>query len=258
MKYIAMLGLLMIAMTGDVYAEKMYVSNVIKVTLRTGPGTDHKVLQMLQSGNEVEVMEPGGDWSHVRATGGKEGWILSRFISPDMPSDLLLDGLQEKYDKLKARTSELEEGNAKYLEENKRLVAELEKATTSLNTISGSYESLKQESSDFLALKSKYEEATLNLAKQSQKSNGIKRVAAPEKHQDRTVGSRGSLFRVYHWIQHQKTASSFILALLTIGKGNSISRPIMCFVNIIAESICGIDLSQVSYMSGENVYEGRI
>jgi hypothetical protein len=126
MKYMAMLGLLMIALTCDAYAEKMYVSNIIKVTLRTGAGIDHKVIQMLQSGNEVEVLEPGGDWSRVRSTTGKEGWILSRFLSPEMPSDLMLDALQEKYDKQLARTSVLEIENAKYVEENKRLASELE------------------------------------------------------------------------------------------------------------------------------------
>jgi len=173
MKYMAMLGLLMIALTGDAYAEKMYVTNIIKVTLRTGAGTDHKVIQMLQTGNEVEVLEPGGDWSRVRSTTGKEGWILSRFLSPEMPSDLMLDALQGKYDKLLARTSVLEAENAKYVEENKRLVSELDQITASLNKISNSYETLKQESADFLSLKSKYEEATLNLEKQTRRATEL-------------------------------------------------------------------------------------
>ncbi|MFH2066344.1 MAG: TIGR04211 family SH3 domain-containing protein [Pseudomonadota bacterium] len=173
MKYMAMLGLLMIALTGDAYAEKMYVTNIIKVTLRTGAGIDHKVIQMLQTGNEVEVLELGGDWSRVRATTGKEGWILSRFLSPEMPSDLMLDALQGKYDKLLARTSVLEAENVKYIEENKRLVSELDQITASLNKISNGYETLKQESSDFLSLKSKYEEATLNLEKQTRRATEL-------------------------------------------------------------------------------------
>lgn len=173
MKYMAMLGLLMIALTGDAYAEKMYVSNIIKVTLRTGAGIDHKVIQMLQSGNEVEVLELGGDWSRVRTTIGNEGWILSRFLSPEMPSDLMLDALQEKYDKLLAWTSVLEVENAKYVEENKRLASELDQVTASLNKISNSYETLKQESSDFLALKSKYEEVTANLENQTRRATEL-------------------------------------------------------------------------------------
>lgn len=173
MRYLVILGLLMFAVTGSAFAEKMYVSNIIKVTLRTGPGTDHKVVQMLQSGNEVEVLEPGGDWSHVQATSGKEGWVLSRFLSPDMPSDRLLDALQGKYDRLQEHAAGLEKENAKYIEENKRLSEELAVATASLSKTSSSYETLKQESSDFLAMKSKYEEATRNLEKQTKRATEL-------------------------------------------------------------------------------------
>jgi SH3 domain protein len=173
MRYLVISGLLMLIVTGNAFAEKMYVSNIIKVTLRTGPGTDHKVVQMLQSGNEVEVLEPGGDWSHVMATNGKEGWVLSRFLSPDMPSDRLLEALQAKYDRLQERAASLEKENAKYVEENKRLAEELAVATASLTKTSGNYEALKRESSDFLALKSKYEEATRNLEEQTKRATEL-------------------------------------------------------------------------------------
>lgn len=173
MRYITLIGLLMIALAGDVYAEKMYVSNVIKVTLRTGPGTEHKVVQMLLSGNEVEVLDPGGDWSHVLATSGKEGWILSRFLSPEMPSDLLLEVLQKKYDKLRIRAATLDEENKKYNEENQKLFVELAQTSTSLKKISDSYDTLKKESTDFLKLKSRYEQVTLRLQNQTSRATEL-------------------------------------------------------------------------------------
>jgi len=173
MRYIAFVGLFMIALTGHAYAEKMYVTNVIKVTLRTGPGTDHKVVQMLLSGAEVEVIEPGGDWSHVRTTSGKDGWILTRFISPDTPSALLLAALQKKQDKLLVRAAALDEENKKYVEENQRLAAELTRASTSLEEISNLYETLKKESTEFLKLKSKYEQANLGLQRQTSRATEL-------------------------------------------------------------------------------------
>jgi len=162
MKHIALACALIITLTSTVYAERMYVVNALKVTLRTGPGTDNKVVQMLESGQEVDVLEPGKDWSRVLAIGGKEGWTLSRFISPEMPSDLLLKSLTQKYDNLFAHAADLEE-------ENKQLTAELADIKDALSRMSNEYSNLKKESADFLSLKAKYEKSNLELSFQTKK-----------------------------------------------------------------------------------------
>ncbi|MBA4367246.1 MAG: TIGR04211 family SH3 domain-containing protein [Desulfobacterium sp.] len=176
MRYFAIAGLLMIALTGDVYAEKMYVSDIVKVTLRTGSSLDHRVIQMLESGNEVEVLEPGKDWSRVRSTSGKEGWLLSRYISPEIPSDLVLGELQEKHDKLLVRAASMEEANIKNVEENKKQIEELTRVSASLNEISNRYEILKKESADFLKLQSRYKDVTQKLEKQTRRATELNKL----------------------------------------------------------------------------------
>jgi SH3 domain protein len=176
MKHIALAWLFIIMLTGTGYAERMYVGNIIKVTLRTGPGTDHKVIQMLESGQEVEVLEPGKDWSRVLAVGGKEGWILSRFISPKMPSDLLLADLTQKYEKLFKHASDLEEENARFREENRKVSAELADIKKALSQMSNQYRELKEGSADFLALKAKYEKASLELSKQTDNARELNEI----------------------------------------------------------------------------------
>ena len=173
MKQIALACMLIIALTGTAYAERMYVGNIIKVTLRTGPGTDHKVIQMLESGEEVDVLEPGKDWSRVLAGSGQEGWILSRFISPEMPSDLLLKSLSQKYEKLFAHAADLEEENARFLKENKQLTAELADTKEALSRTGSEYSNLKKESADFLSLKAKYEKANVELSLQTNKAREL-------------------------------------------------------------------------------------
>jgi SH3 domain protein len=162
MKHIALACALIITLTGTVYAERRYVVNTPKVTLRTGPGIDNKVVQMLESGQEVDVLEPGKDWSRVLVIGGKEGWTLSRFISSEMPSDLLLKSLTQKHENLFAHAAGLEE-------ENKQLTAELADIKDALSRMSNEYSNLKKESVDFLILKAKYEKANLELSFQTNK-----------------------------------------------------------------------------------------
>lgn len=176
MRYFAIAGLFILALTCNAYAEKMYISDIVKVTLRTGPSLEHRVIQMLQSGNEIEVLEPGKDWSLVRSTSGKEGWILSRYLSPEIPSDLILGGVQEKYDKLLVRAASMEEANMKFIEENKKQAEDFTRVSASLKEISNQYEMLKKESADFLELQSRYKKVTQELEKQSRRATELNKL----------------------------------------------------------------------------------
>lgn len=156
------------------HAETMYVNNVIKITLRTGPGTDHKVLRMLNSGQELEVIEQGEDWTHVRLPSGVEGWILSRFISPDKPSDLLLKILERKYERLLEKANALSEENKVLKEENTRSSSELQNANEQLSKVSSSFKNLQEGASDYLNLKEKYDETATQLTEQTNRAQALK------------------------------------------------------------------------------------
>ncbi len=61
-----------------------YVTDKLEVTLRTGPGLDYRIVTMLKAGQRLEVLGDGDGWTNVR-TAGKEGWLVSRFISEGVP-----------------------------------------------------------------------------------------------------------------------------------------------------------------------------
>ena len=111
-----------------VQAETMYVDDIVKITVRTGPGIAHKISAMIKSGESVEVLkpeEPEKDWSLVRITNGKEGWVLSRFLKSKEPDGLVLDRLKKKHNALKNQAVSTIEENKVYKKENKRLNSEL-------------------------------------------------------------------------------------------------------------------------------------
>jgi len=176
MKLIVLACAFIITVTGPANAEKMYVGNRVEVTLRTGPGIDYKIVQMLQSGQEVKVLEPGKDWSRVLAIGGKEGWILSRYISPDTPGDLLLADLTQQHEKLMKHAAVLEEENTRFREENQKVTAELAAVKEAWNQLNDRYENLRNESADFLNLKTRYNKANLALSNQTDKVRELNEI----------------------------------------------------------------------------------
>ncbi|UCC57054.1 MAG: TIGR04211 family SH3 domain-containing protein [Gammaproteobacteria bacterium] len=73
---------LILALSGNVLAETRYVSDSLEITMRSGKSTSHGITRMLRSGTPVEILETDkkSGYSHVRTRGGKEGWVLTRFL----------------------------------------------------------------------------------------------------------------------------------------------------------------------------------
>lgn len=69
-------------LAGSAFAETRYVSDRLEVQMRTGKGTQFKILRMLPSGTALEVLEVDQEngYSRVRTRSGVEGWVLSRYL----------------------------------------------------------------------------------------------------------------------------------------------------------------------------------
>jgi len=73
---------LVAAISGLAQAETRYVSDRLEIQMRTGKGTQFKILRMLPSGTALEVLEVDqqNGYSRVRSAGGVEGWVLNRYL----------------------------------------------------------------------------------------------------------------------------------------------------------------------------------
>ncbi len=173
MRFIIFIGVCMILFCSTVQAETMYVTDDIKITLRTGQGIDHKILAMIKPGQKVEVLQPDDEWTQVQLPNGIKGWVLTRFLTHNKPCHLELEVLKKKYETLSAQSALLPKENRVYKEESKRLRAELSGSKEMLMAISESYDTLKKESADFLELKSKHELTSSQLADQTKKVENL-------------------------------------------------------------------------------------
>ncbi len=126
-------------------AEDIYVKGITNITMRTGPGVEHKIVVMVKSGTKLEIIEYQKDWTQVKADSGKIGWVLSRFLTQEIPGALLVDKLREKNSNLLSKFEDVEEKNKKLVDANEILTR-----------VQGKYNKLKKESADFLKLDAEY------------------------------------------------------------------------------------------------------
>ena len=138
----------MVLFSTVVQAETIYVGDNIKITVRTGPGIEHKIVAMIRSGESVEVLKSDEEWSLVRISNGKEGWVLSRFLTSKEPDSVVIERLQQKHKALTEQVVSLIEENKAYKEEINKLNSELKKNKKILNKIKSSNGTLKKKSNE--------------------------------------------------------------------------------------------------------------
>ena len=59
-----------------------YVTDELEITLRSGQGNDYRIVRLLDSGAELEVLERGETWTRVRAL-GDEGWVRNVYLQSE-------------------------------------------------------------------------------------------------------------------------------------------------------------------------------
>lgn len=139
------------------WAQTVYVSDVIRISVRSGPGNEHKALTVVESGQSLEMLKPGEEWSQVRVPNGAEGYMLSRFLVPEPPGRYRLEQLQEKHKALTAQAVGLIEENNRLKSEQDQCAQQRESQKKENDSLRQEFEAFKREAVDFAALKTKHE-----------------------------------------------------------------------------------------------------
>jgi len=153
--YLISMFIIILIVSGFAAAETVYVKGVMKITMRTGPGRDHKIVAMLKSGDSLEMLDSKNGWSSVETASGKQGWVLTRFITDKAPVSLIVN-------KLKQQNKDLSET----LENIKMQNMALNEKAKQSKTIEDAYHRLKKESADFLTLEKQYKKTAALFKKQ--------------------------------------------------------------------------------------------
>ena len=158
----------MILNGGSVLAEKMYVTDQLKLTVRTDPTRNSTVVAVLGSGSQVEVVAFNEEWSRVQLSDDKEGWVLKRYLTNRETDGRKLKRLQSLHKTLTLQNAELLKENKVLKKDLAQQKGDLEQTAQKLQTIDGAYNSLKSESSNYLKLKAAHEKNVKQLKAQSE------------------------------------------------------------------------------------------
>ena len=159
--------ILLCSLTSTCWAAKVYVSDSFKITLRSGPSIDNKIIDMLTSGQVLEMLGEEGDWRHVRIQEeegeSKEGWVLSRYIIERVPWEMQANYLNRKNKDLQERLSEIRQKLDDAVKEKRDLSQSLQQTTGTLQALEKDHSELKRGAEGFLKLKATYESTRASL-----------------------------------------------------------------------------------------------
>jgi SH3 domain protein len=116
--------LVWLALAGAAAAERvMYVSDRMQITVRVDPMGDARVIEMISSGEPVNLLEDNNEgWLKVRTHSGKEGWVLKRHVMEDKPAAVRLKEMAPQDKTVVQRMEEMR----KELAEAKKALAQAE------------------------------------------------------------------------------------------------------------------------------------
>jgi len=165
-------------MSASAYAENRYVTERMRITLRTGPDVSYKVIGLVASGESVDLIEESHKWSRVETDEGKIGWVMTRFLTTDIPKSDLLEKLQKDHEQLKDKTKSVANENEKLKTENKDIKKELSKKVIELKKLSDAYENLNKGCQKYKELKNKHNKVSDAMKEQQEELVQLKQEKA--------------------------------------------------------------------------------
>jgi len=122
-----------------------YVSDELKIPLRSGASEGHRIIKFIRSGTALIVLERSEDdkYSHVEISDGKSGWVLNK-DTMDVPSGRhRLAAANEMLSKSKQKIKQLNSTIAELKSEIKQLKNEKGVLQNERTNLSNSLEDLK-------------------------------------------------------------------------------------------------------------------
>jgi SH3 domain protein len=161
--------ILIFAIAGTVHAQTgtRYVTDSFEINIRSGPGTQYRIIRMINSGQKLELLETQENWSKVQLPGGVEGWVFTSYLQSDPPAKMRLQAVSARLDPLEKEHRVLKEEKDRLVIHNSELAMQLEETLKQLEASMLAYERLNEDSSEFLSIKTEHEHLAAGLAEKN-------------------------------------------------------------------------------------------
>ena len=141
-------------------AETRYVSDRLDIQMRTGRGTEFRIVRMLPSGTALTVTKVDKDsgYSQVRAPSGVEGWVLSRLLMHGPAARDRLANAEKRLAQLELENRTLSSSQSTLNTDKNRTEKARSKLEKENKTLSKDLEDIKRTASSALAIDSENRE----------------------------------------------------------------------------------------------------
>ncbi len=174
MKKIAILFFILCSTTA--FAQTAYVTDELKITLRTGESATHRIARMLPTGEKLTVLSTNAKsgYSKVRTAGGAEGFVLTRQLVDQPVARDRLAAAEAEVQSLKAAPGELSSRLAKVTDQYKKLLAEHNALKEAKTLVDQEFAALKRTSSNAVRIANERNELRKQVASMTREVEDVK------------------------------------------------------------------------------------
>lgn len=138
---------------GHASATTQYVVDELRVVVRTGASTEHKVIKVLNSGASLQMLgDEQNGYKKVRLESGQEGWVLSQYLVDIPIARDRLDNAQARMEALEAENNRLSEASKALRQYQEQLSSDLSSIKAVNKQLEKSYRELADLSSNAIAI----------------------------------------------------------------------------------------------------------
>lgn len=91
------------------FAKTGYVSDMLLLTFRQGPGDFFDVTKTIQSNTPVKILEEKNGFYQVKLKSGETGWVDKNFITFALPKTIVIEKLKQQNQDLQASLKKIEQ-----------------------------------------------------------------------------------------------------------------------------------------------------
>jgi SH3 domain protein len=159
-----------------VLAKTAYVTDELKITLRSGESATHRILRMLPTGERLTVLSsnPDSGYSKVRTASGAEGYVLTRQLIDQPVARDRLAAAEAEVNALKAAPGELSSRLANLTEQHKALQQQHEELKQAKTLVDQEFAALQRTSSNAVRIANERNELRKQVASLTREIEDVK------------------------------------------------------------------------------------
>jgi len=103
------LSLFLGGVSGYTQSRTGYVTDMLVLTFRQGPGPSYEVLKTLESNTRLTILDERENYYKVRLSSGDTGWVDRQFVSFETPKAQIIKTMTDEYAALEKQFNTLSE-----------------------------------------------------------------------------------------------------------------------------------------------------